>query len=78
MFGDLQAYVADTVKTDGTPAVSVAIWHDNRLLSAAAGVLNIESGVEATIDSVFQIGSVTKAFTASLIMLLGQMNARWS
>jgi CubicO group peptidase (beta-lactamase class C family) len=36
----------------------------------AAGVLSMTTGVEATTDSVFQIGSVTKLWTSSLVMQL--------
>ena len=37
---------------------------------AAYGVLNAGTGVETTTDSVFQIGSLTKVFTATLAMQL--------
>ncbi len=36
--------------------------------NAASGVLNIETGVETRSNSLFQVGSITKAFTATLIM----------
>jgi dipeptidyl aminopeptidase/acylaminoacyl peptidase len=36
----------------------------------ATGVLNKETGVEATADSVFQIGSMTKVWTATVVMQL--------
>lgn len=37
---------------------------------ASHGVLNVETGVEATGDSVFQIGSITKVWTATVAMQL--------
>jgi dipeptidyl aminopeptidase/acylaminoacyl peptidase len=40
------------------------------LVELATGVLNSETGVEATPDSVFQIGSMTKVWTATLAMQL--------
>jgi CubicO group peptidase (beta-lactamase class C family) len=40
------------------------------VLEAAAGVLNTETGAEARPDSVFQIGSITKSYTATLVMQL--------
>src|SRR5262245_21839077 len=40
------------------------------VVEAATGVLNKETGVEATHDSVFQIGSMTKVWTATLAMQL--------
>jgi CubicO group peptidase (beta-lactamase class C family) len=70
MLRDLQGYVDATAREHGAPALSVAVWHAKTLSAAASGVLNVESQVQATVDSVFQIGSITKVFTASLIMLL--------
>ena len=67
---DLQSYVDSLIEKQRIPAVSIAVWHKNRLYRAAAGVLNITTGVEATPDSIFQIGSITKVFTASLVMQL--------
>jgi CubicO group peptidase (beta-lactamase class C family)/dienelactone hydrolase len=43
---------------------------DDDLVELATGVLNVETGVEATPDSVFQIGSMTKLWTATLAMQL--------
>jgi CubicO group peptidase (beta-lactamase class C family)/acetyl esterase/lipase len=43
---------------------------EDELVEAAFGVLNTETGVEATTDSVFQIGSITKVWTATLAMQL--------
>ena len=66
----LQHYVDGLVEHYAIPALSLAIWHNKTLHRAAAGVLNSETGVEATTDSVFQSGSVTKVFTATLILQL--------
>ena len=38
--------------------------------AAASGILNLDTGVEATTDSLFQIGSITKVWTATLAMQL--------
>lgn len=67
---NLQEYVESLVTTHQIPAVSLAIWQDSQLYQAAAGCLNLHTGVAATPDSIFQIGSITKPFTASLIMQL--------
>ena len=66
----LQEYAENIIKEQSIPAVSISIWHNNTLYSAAAGTLNVDTGVTATTDSIFQIGSITKVFTASLIMQL--------
>lgn len=67
---NLQAYVASAVKKHQVPAISLAVWHNNKRYKGASGVLNTSTGVEATTDSIFQIGSISKVFTTSLVMQL--------
>lgn len=67
-FDSLQARVTSARTTCGIPGLSVAAAWKGRTYSAAAGVLNIATGVEVTPDSLFQVGSITKALTATLIM----------
>ena len=52
------------------PAAAVAIRAGDEVVDAAAGVLSTATGVEATPDTVFQIGSITKVWTATLVMQL--------
>ncbi len=52
------------------PAASVAILAGGEIFTTASGILNRNTGVEADEDSVFQIGSITKTWTATLIMQL--------
>ncbi|MDC0000214.1 beta-lactamase family protein [Porticoccaceae bacterium] len=70
ILSNLQAYAEGLVVDHNLPAISVAVWHDDQLHQAAAGILNLETGVEATTDSIFQIGSISKVMTTSLIMQL--------
>jgi CubicO group peptidase (beta-lactamase class C family) len=57
------------VAAEVTGAV-LGIWHDGATTIAPYGVLNRRTGVETTADSLFQIGSVTKPWTASMIVQL--------
>ncbi|WP_410788243.1 serine hydrolase domain-containing protein [Kribbella sp. C-35] len=57
------------VAGDVTGAV-LGIWHDGETTIAPYGVLNATTGVETTADSLFQIGSVSKPWTASMIVQL--------
>ena len=43
---------------------------DDELIEVACGVLNKDTGVEATTDSLFQIGSISKVWTATVVMQL--------
>lgn len=70
MLDDLPNYAEDLVQENGIPAISIAVWKDGTLSKGAAGILNLETGVEATVDSIFQIGSISKVFTTCLIMRL--------
>lgn len=67
---DLQNYANAQLKKHNIPAISLAIWQNGELKQVAAGILNLSTGVEATTDSIFQIGSITKVMTTSLIMKL--------
>jgi CubicO group peptidase (beta-lactamase class C family) len=52
------------------PGASAAIFHEGKLIGAAAGVLNTNTGVELTPDTVMHIGSITKVINATLILQL--------
>lgn len=67
---NLQTFLEDICTEYNVPSLSVAVWYNNQLYQAATGILNLDTGVEATTDSLFQIGSISKIFTASLIMQL--------
>ncbi|NNH68599.1 beta-lactamase family protein [Nocardia uniformis] len=52
------------------PGAALALVVDDQIHEFASGVLHMGTGVEATADSVFQLGSVAKIYTATLIMRL--------
>ena len=54
----------------GVPGAVLGISRAGELVEAAYGVLNVDTGVEATTDSVFQIGSISKVWTATLVQQL--------
>ena len=66
----IRSYSEKIVAEYDIPAVSLAVWCNDQLLQAASGILNLETGVKATPDSVFQIGSITKVMTTRLVMQL--------
>lgn len=66
----LQTELARRAAAHGVPAAAVAVLLDGEITDHAVGVLSTATGVEATPDSVFQIGSITKVWTATLVMQL--------
>src|SRR6266542_3181626 len=52
------------------PGAALGIWSDGEEILAAHGVLNAATQVPVTTDSVFQVGSITKIWTATMIMQL--------
>lgn len=67
---ELEDLLRGAVEESGVPAASAAVLHSGSLAQAAAGCLNLSTGVEATPDSLFQIGSISKAYNATAVMQL--------
>jgi CubicO group peptidase (beta-lactamase class C family) len=68
--GHWQERLALLADKHGVPGANLAILADGGVTEAAYGVLNVRTGVESTTDSLFQIGSISKVWTATLIMQL--------
>ncbi|MDR0849840.1 MAG: beta-lactamase family protein [Propionibacteriaceae bacterium] len=58
------------VDRHGVPGAQIAVLADGIMWEAAAGKLSLTTGVDVTTDSVFQIGSITKVWTTTLVMQL--------
>jgi D-alanyl-D-alanine carboxypeptidase len=66
-------YVQQHMKEYHVPGISVAIQKEGELiLSKGYGMANVELAVPATKDTVYQLASVTKQFTATAIMMLAK------
>ncbi len=52
------------------PGATLGILHDGVVTVAGAGVLSKATAVEVTPDSLFQVGSITKVWTATLVLQL--------
>lgn len=62
--------LATSIQRHGVPGASVAVWMDGSLVEFSSGMANARTGVATTPDTIFQIGSITKSFTATLTMQL--------
>jgi CubicO group peptidase (beta-lactamase class C family) len=67
---DLQTRLRETAARHDVPGAAIAVGHGDELAEAATGVVNRNTGVATTPDSLFQVGSATKVWTATLVMQL--------
>jgi CubicO group peptidase (beta-lactamase class C family) len=68
--GWLAEHLPELLAKYKVPGAAVGVYAGGEMVDFAAGVLSRATGVEATTDSVFQIGSITKTWTATLVMQL--------
>ncbi len=54
----------------GVPGIAVAVLHDGEVTANGYGVTSIETEYPVTPDTMFQIGSISKVYTTSLVMAL--------
>ena len=71
---DLHELVTGELAQWKVPGLSVAVWKDGEVETAAFGIASLETGQAVTPGTVFQIGSITKVFTATAVM---QLVERW-
>ena len=83
---DLDARVADLVElleekrvAHHVPGMSIVVVHEGRVVLARGfGVTNLETDDPVTDETLFMIGSSTKAFTATLVaMMVDAGKIRW-
>ena len=68
---DVDAYVKTQIEKQHIPGVSLAIVKDGKVVLAKGyGLANVELTVSATKDTVYELLSVSKEFTAAAILLL--------
>ena len=59
------------LKRSNTPGISLAVLKEGKVIKAKGyGLANVELNVPATAETVYQLASVTKQFTATAVMLL--------
>jgi CubicO group peptidase (beta-lactamase class C family) len=69
-FSEVVRTAQDAMEELGVPGVAVGVLADGEEETAGLGVTSIENRLEVTPDTLFQIGSIAKTFTATLAMRL--------
>jgi CubicO group peptidase (beta-lactamase class C family) len=73
MFAELGAYVEATRARYQVPGVAVGAYWEGREYTAGYGVTNIRHPLAVDGQTLFQIGSITKTMTATVVMRLVEM-----
>ncbi len=64
-------YVRGFIQRHQIPGISIAVVHHGKLVKAAGyGMANLELSVPATQNTLYEIGSISKQFTAEAVMML--------
>ena len=66
--GELEERLDRCLRDHRIPGAEIAVLHAGQWHEAVEGVTNVATAVRVTPDTVFMIGSITKPFTASLLM----------
>lgn len=69
----LNKFIKETMKKTKVPGCVVGILHNDKKRTAGFGVTNINHPLPVNSETLFQIGSITKTFTATAIMRLVEM-----
>jgi CubicO group peptidase (beta-lactamase class C family) len=70
-FSELEKVLLAEMQATDIPGVAIAIISGDRVIFARGlGVANVETQVPVTADTLFQIGSITKPFTAAALLTL--------
>jgi len=73
----ITATVEQSLSCSDVPGLALSVVGNGRvLLERGYGVANLETGAPVTADTLFPLGSATKAFTTSLLALLIDKHAR--
>lgn len=67
---DLDAYIREQMARWTVPGIVVGILRDGERLARAYGVTSLETGYLVRTDTLFLIGSISKMYTAMLVMTL--------
>ena len=69
-FKKLSQKIVSDMKRLSVPGVAIGIWHKDREYSAGFGVTSVENPLPVTPDTLFQAGSISKTFTATILIQL--------
>ncbi len=73
LFENLSEEITRGMQRTPIPGLAVGVWHDGIEQVAGFGVTSVENPLPVTPDTLFQVGSISKTFTATALMRLREM-----
>ena len=70
IFGEFRSFVEGEVTRRRVPGVAIGLLYDGQEHTAAFGVTSIANPLPVDENTLFQVGSITKTFTATAVMRL--------
>jgi CubicO group peptidase (beta-lactamase class C family) len=70
LFAELRAFVGAEVARLGVPGAAVGVLHEGTEYAAGFGVTSVDHPLPVDPDTLFQVGSITKTYTATAAMRL--------
>jgi CubicO group peptidase (beta-lactamase class C family) len=70
LFRNLSEEITAGMQRIPIPGLAVGIWHAGIEQAAGFGVTSVENSLPVTPDTLFQVGSISKTFTATALMML--------
>ncbi len=71
-FRKLSRKIVAEMKRLSIPGVALGVWHKGRELSNGFGMTSVENPLPVTSDTLFQVGSISKTFTGTILMQLAE------
>jgi CubicO group peptidase (beta-lactamase class C family) len=71
-FDELLAHAQHRMAELTIPGMAIGVWHDGALLTGGLGTTSAEYGLPVNEHTLFQIGSISKTFLGTAVMLLVQ------
>lgn len=69
-FERLGEVVRELMEKYRVPGAAVGVWYKGEVESAGFGITSVENPLDVTADTLFQVGSISKTVTATMIMML--------
>lgn len=69
-FSDLRAFAQKSMAETAVPGVAIGVLHNGETFTTGLGVTNVDHPLGVDADTLFQVGSITKTMTGTILMRL--------